>query len=180
MSTTVSNWIRLTQRLLADLRQIDIGYPLGDNVIHSPAAPRNLESLTAGMPTGVRQQLKEFYGQCSGLSWPDVGNGLFIESSDRLLTNQERDEPNELLVRGSSKTAKILVLGTDGGGGRFCIDRVTGKIIHVVTGTLSANRLEAESNQVSIVAEDLNGFLSRLQADLRAFINDDREHQYLA
>ena len=180
MSTAISSWIQDTQRLLAELRQIELGYPLGNNVILPPAQPRDLELVVANLSSSAREQLAEFYEVCGGISWPDVWNGLFIQSSDQLSANREGDEPNELFVHGSSNVAKILVFGTDGGGGRFCVDEVTGKIMHIVSGRLSANRLEVESDQVSSVAEDFNGFLGRLQADLRAFINDDREHKYLA
>jgi hypothetical protein len=39
--------------------------------------------------------------------------------------------------------------------------------------------LEAESSQISTVADEFSEFLTRLKEDLRAFIADDREHHYV-
>jgi len=179
MDTDINNWIEETESILTELRQIDFGYPLGENVIRPPSPSLEPERVRSGLPPHIRHQLIKFYKCSDGLSWPDVRNGLFIESFDRLVTAGERGEPDELFVRGSTERRGIIVFGTDGGGGRFCIDQTTGRILHVAGGEVLEKRLEVDSGQVSGVADDFVGFLVRLQGDLRAFVEDDREHQFL-
>ena len=68
----ISNWVRDANTYLDELKGIDLGYPIGKNMLR-PARPLSVME-NAIQQTGLanRAGLEGFYRQCDGLNWPDV------------------------------------------------------------------------------------------------------------
>lgn len=179
-SNVIRQWVEDASNLLTELQGIDLGYPQGENAIRTPSQLALESDTIVGISAvGLRDELLAFYGSCDGLSWPDVHNGIFVESVERLSCAKERGEPDKLVVRDSDQIIRILVIGSDGGGNRFCIDESNGRVWRVSGGLLENRVLEADSKTVVLVAASFLQFLNRLREDLRAFINGDQEHQFV-
>ena len=169
-------WLRQLDDCLRTLREIDLGYPQGENVALSPPDPASLEALIARAGLDPRAPIIAFYRACGGLSLPDVYNGYFIGSPDQLLGTLV-DEPRRLA---DPFSCDILVFGWDGGGGRFALGTTgDGQVLHLGDGAVRDGVFDGE-DAVRVVAPDFPSFLERLLADVEAFVRDDRKWEYLA
>jgi hypothetical protein len=149
-------------------------------VIRQPPPENDASAFFSAFEEKVRRHLLAFYRSCDGLSWPDVRNGYFIEPFRRLVTSGERGEPEEVIVHSSSSPRKVLVFGSDGGGGRFLIDLSNSQVFHVTNGHLAQKSLKVEERQIRLIANNFEDFLLRLEEDLRAFIAGDTVHPFIA
>lgn len=172
----INTWKQETDLLLADLREIDFGYPLGENVIFSPS-PVNVESWHLGLMLSDRAALalRAFYEVCDGLSWPDVQNGYYIQKSEVLgrVANQ-----HSITKVKTDITFDVITIGSTGGGTTFVMN-FEGHIIRLPRGRVEDNTYCSSESQVDLIAEDLFVFLERLSEDLAAFVEDREGYSYL-
>jgi hypothetical protein len=162
------DWLYDVNNLLLQLRAIDFGYPLGENLLLAPsedgAVPQNTE-------------LAEFYSCCDGLRWPDVGNGYFLRSKSEL--DMAKNEYDPTAVKGD-KRGPITVLGSTGTGILFALRSETGEVMKLPSSRIERNLYDNSDSRAQIIANSVRQFVDKLKDDLQAFVGDTAEHQYLA
>lgn len=107
------------------------GYPVDQQLIKLVLPVRDLATVLPRLGCGCVDELAAFFTLCDGIELPDVYVGYFIESLERVVTGPGRGEP---VTIGGPRPRSILVFGTDGGGGRFALDRGDGSILHLSSG----------------------------------------------
>jgi len=162
-------WEQRVSSLLYQLTEQKHGHPFGANVLRDAASPTQLTELRRRLPG--REDLADFYGRHDGLSWPDVWNGYFLHGLHLVLAADKRGEPNAVL---GVDAGAILVLGSDGGGGRFAERLDSREIAYMPPGLVRQGGYDNSDRRTRIVSSDFGAFLERLADDLDAFVRDDR------
>lgn len=171
----VVEWASIINESLVTLQSIDFGYPIGPNVLR---APENTDVVTDALErAGVRNNalIREFYTLCDGISWPDVHVGYFINPIRRLV--EQRPESDPIKVSGAHPCT-VLPIGSTGGGELFVIARESGHILLLPLGPIRDGIYENADGRARVIAADFSAFLTRLLADLQAFISGEVDHIY--
>ena len=160
--------VNQVKTLLTQLRNIDFGYPLGDNILREPSV---------GIFPADGDEIAEFYCYCDGLSWPDVANGYFIyKRADFGMAKNEYDPTS---IEGDLG-GEISVLGSTGTGVLFARRNEDGRILSLPPSKIKANVYDNTDSRAKVVAGSLNEFFLKLTEDLNAFVEDEAGHSYLA
>jgi hypothetical protein len=162
-------------RKLTRLEGIDVGYPIGQNMLRAPCKDDSLIFLKPDLCE--QSSFSVFYELCDGVSLPDLGNGLFIHSRKQNLTSRSRGLPVRLKVG-----AAIFTFGSDGGGGLFAAHEMVDdcRILHLPVGTVINGEFDNTRYPISIVAPSFAQFLCRIVEDLDAFIDQRSGWKYIA
>lgn len=163
------------QQLLAEMKTIDFGYPLGDNVVASPQDPVIVKERLAAIGGDAVAAFQSFYACCDGLSLPDVRNGYFIQSIAKLGVSRPDSDPNEVI---GEFAGAVLAFGSMGNGGLFVVRRIESDVLYLPPGPLHDGVYDGRQTQVKRLAPDLNTFLGLLLDDVKAFVRDT-PHQYI-
>ncbi len=171
------DWFGAIQEQLSKLRQIDLGFPQGENVLRKGATPEAIASLLERSELRPTSQLVRFLQHCDGLSFPDVHVGYFIHEAGKIALGATSGEPRE--VR-DDRRRKIVVFGSDGGGGRLAIESDLGEqVLYLPAGAVHEGVFDGINAPVRELAADFSGFLQRLLADLTAFVEDRPGWRYM-
>ena len=139
------------------------GYPPGVNELVS-AAPQEGERAGRLLSAhGVPEDLILFYAQIESVSLPDLDNGLFIHSADAVVSGIAGGQPTEVV---GAIAGRIVVFGSDGGGGLFAMTVPDGRIIVLRGGALIGPRYDVEESGVQTLPGGLWGFLESIRTDL--------------
>jgi hypothetical protein len=173
----ISDSISRIVTLLDSLERLDLGYPLGENLVVPPMPLSVIETSLQNAKLEGRHDLREFHAKCNGVRLPDVHNGYFLHSLDSLARHGRRDDIHEVLgpVSGS-----VVVIGSSGGGDLFTLRRRKWDVLCLPPGPVHAGRYDGTRAAVRRVAGDFGSFLGRLVADVEAFICDTPSHSFLA
>lgn len=166
----IAAWIHDVNIVLEQLKKKDLGYPHSPNVVLPPGDKDLLHQLLAEAKLNEDPQIGAFYELCDGISCPDIWNGYFIHTT-KLALRSLRTWPVEI---SGPIACKILVFGSDGGGGLFAMQMDgPGKILYLpVDGVTGDAVFDGSLNPVKFISHDFFGFLDRVLADFRAFIDD--------
>lgn len=85
VAMSVIDEIRKLGSLLGELASIDLGYPLGENVILPPHPREVVDHKFHSAGLASLNSLREFYRSCNGVKLPDVHVGYFIYALDRIV-----------------------------------------------------------------------------------------------
>jgi hypothetical protein len=167
-SNEFKSWADQVTEVLVELASQHSDYPLGTNELRKAASHH----------VDLPQKLQSLYEVCDGISLPDVYNGYFIDSAQRVASASNRGEP--ILVEGS-QSIPIHVFGSDGGGGRFVLGTVDGAVYYLPSSGAVNNSTYIEDSVVTIrrVAGSVIEFLWRLNDDIKAFVYGHEGHVYL-
>lgn len=179
MSSTVDvkSWISETHGLLAQLGQLDLGFPQGDNVVRPAPSLEALDLLVAQAYIERSSPLVAFLQECNGLSFPDVHVGYFIHSVEQMLHGFRSGEPRQV---SGNEPLTVLVFGSDGGGGRFALQVQGGcAVFYLPVGAVRDGVFDGKHTAIRRLAPDFPEFLRLLLADLRAFVEDRPAWQYM-
>lgn len=163
------------KHLLAEMKAIDFGYPLGDNVVASPQDPVIAKERLAAIGGDAVAAFQSFYACCDGLSLPDVRNGYFIKSIAKLGVSRPDSDPKEVI---GEFAGAVLAFGSMGNGGLFVVRRIESDVLYLPPGPLHDGVYDGRQTQVKRLAPDLNTFLGLLLDDVKAFVRDT-PHQYI-
>jgi len=166
-------------RAVAGMRMVDLGYPMAGHEIRPPSPPAELERLRRAV-ADVPPQVMEYYSLCGGGTLPDVQNGYFLDSIKTVLAARDVGEPTAV---SGPNGGKVLVIASDGGGGRFAVrlSESVGEVIYLPSdGGLYDGVFNGTFTKVVVVAPDLAGFILRLAADVKAFVRGEEGWKYLA
>ncbi|MGB4773627.1 MAG: SMI1/KNR4 family protein [Daejeonella sp.] len=169
----ISNNLKQLSELLNSITASKIGYQPGSNYV-LPVSNKELKEVLQNLP--VDFQL--FYKLCDGIMMPDVYNGYFIDTLERLSTTDVRGEPSQIL----DSSVDILVFGSDGGGGRFAIDHKSGEVYYLPSGgsiRYGVFSFLSSKDAPILIAKNFNYFIERLLNDVRAFLQEDKQWAYL-
>ena len=166
-------------RAVAGMSRLDLGYPMAEHQIRPPSPPAELERLRRAV-ADVPPQVMEYYSLCDGAALPDVQNGYFLDSIKTVLAARDIGEPTAI---SGPNGGKVLVIASDGGGGRFAVrlSEPVGEVIYLPSdGGLYDGVFNGTMARVVVVAPDLAGFILRLTEDVKAFVRGDEGWKYLA
>ncbi len=168
----IGRWISDLQLLLDELEHIELGYPLGDNKI-CPALPAEAVSqLASRSDLTALGQVRAFYDQCNGIDLPDVWNGYFVHGLEIVCRGEVR------AIQGVVN-ASVVVLGSDGGGGKFAVRTIEQDVLHLSSQGVHSGIYMAGEGSVRIIAQDFGQFLDRLYADVEAFVRNSPGHTFM-
>lgn len=165
----ISRSIEMIKELLCEMERQDFGYPIDVNTVRAPSATR--------VRTSLPEQLRTLYEVCDGVSLPDVHNGIFIDSAERVLSAPSRGDA----VSVGDSLERFVPFGSDGGGNRYAMSEATGAV-HILpsAGSLRDGKYIADPDApVRIVAENPSRFIERIEADVRAFVHGVEGHEFL-
>jgi hypothetical protein len=164
--------------LIDELEDVDLGYPLEGNTLHARSDHTvPLSELAKIGSLSPKSQLMEFYINCDGLDLPDIYNGYFIDSAEKLLTSYRGSEPTKMI--GHAGEEDILVFGGDGGGGRFAIKTVDGSVLYLPLDSVHSKLYEGDPRKVKRLANSFYEFLIRLHDDVQNFIQCNSNWKYM-
>lgn len=168
--------LRQLHPLLVKLRQIDFGYPLGDNFVRAAQEPTVVANKIkeAGL-SGVRM-LTEFYSCCDGLWLPDIYNGYRINTLERTTTFYPDSDP--CIVR-LEYDVPVVHLGSTCGGDLFVVCKDNGNVLFLPHGCIDDGIYISQQSPVQVVGESIGDFIARLVSDTYAFVHGDPSHVYI-
>ena len=173
----IARWLAHIQPLIENVHALDLGYPIGKHVIFPPADKTMLAQLLQKTGLDSTLPLVTFYVYCDGISLPDVHNGYFIHSVERILSGLEKGEPTRLATH---LTDAIVVFGSDGGGGRFATrTNAPTEVLYLPLGSVHNSIFDDERTPAIVLAPGFLAFLSRLEADINAFLADIDGWKYM-
>lgn len=150
---------------LKNFESVDLGYPKDEHLV--------LDQENQGLGNAVCDELgltgsstlREFYGICDGIQLPDVGNGFFIYSLAEFCSiNKMISEPNKIGGK------PIVVIGTDGGGGRFVCVSDSDEVLYLAPAEVSSNR-EYLGTNVEVIADTMGGFIRYLIHEVTTLVD---------
>jgi hypothetical protein len=106
--------------------------------------------------------LRELYAECREIVLADVGNGHFVHRAIHVLVDLARGAPVRTLGRHS---LEVIPFGSDGGGGRYCLDRASGGIYYLPPGREEDGTYESDAPAFGLVSN--SEFLAWLVACCR-------------
>lgn len=175
-----SKWIVKMNHLLTELRALDLGYPIENNIIAPACANIDTDSMEKFIKSKMSiAGLIAFYTKCDGISLPDVNNGYFIKSLDKFLLGLSEKSEEPLFVNGECE-GNIAIIGSTGGGHRFAIKTDSGCVIKLGNGLVENRVFYGTSQNISVVADSWDIFLTRLVSDVEAFVHNIEDHIYIA
>ncbi len=166
-------------RAVAGMSMVGLGYPMAEHRVRPPSPPAELARLRQAV-ANVPPQVMEYYSLCGGAALPDVQNGYFLDPIKTVLAGIDAGEPTAV---SGPNGGKVLVIASDGGGGRFAVrlSEPVGEVIYLPSdGGLYDGVFNGAITKVVVVAPDLTGFILRLAADVKAFVRGDEGWKYLA
>lgn len=169
------DWKSNAEQLLSQLRAIDFGYPLGENVVREAVLGTSFADESRLSATSL-DELRKFYEVCDGVSWPDVQNGYFLKQRKDI--GQTKDQYDPIRVTGTDDY-QITVVGSSGTGTLFAINGA-GNVLSVPSGKIEQNAYFDTTGKIQVVAESFSKFAEILLVDLKAFVEDKPEHAYVA
>jgi hypothetical protein len=169
-SMPLEKWIAEMKLQIVALRQIDLGYPQGNNEILPPKDLDLLRALSDRLQIDVPNSLADFYHHCGGLRLPDVWNGYFVFTLSATLKGIDRGNPTTLA---KTVDSKIIPFGCDVGGNLFALNTTgTNQALFLRPGLIEHGVFEGAQNAIKVVGDDFDHFLERLLADTKAFVAD--------
>ncbi|MEU1763308.1 hypothetical protein [Micromonospora sp. NPDC005652] len=140
------------------------GYPPDENVVVRAESASLLPGVRSLAEMAVHADLLEFYAVVERVSLPDVGNGIFVLSAEEVLEGIQGLQPSE--IRGALD-GRIVVFGSDGGGGLFALIGESGQVCRLSGGAWVGSVYEVEENGIASCGANLNGFLQGILEELR-------------
>ncbi|RAG80347.1 hypothetical protein DN069_38640 [Streptacidiphilus pinicola] len=139
------------------------GYPPGDNRLVS-ATPQDSERAVQTLSgLGVPGDLLQFYSRVESVSLPDLDNGFFIHSADSVADGMAGGQPTEVV---GAIDERIVVFGSDGGGGLCALTIPDGRFLVLRGGALVGPRYDVDESGVQSLPGGLWGFLESIRAEL--------------
>ena len=163
-------WAQSLTSLLTELASQETPYPYDKNELLDP------------IPTDavVPEALRPLYAVCGAASMPDVWNGYFIDSADRLAWYKGRDlVPTQI---GGTPPIEIEVFGSDGGGGIYALGIADGAVYFLPSwGYIVEDNVYFPDDTMGTprISASVIGFLQRLLADVEAFVHQREGHIYI-
>lgn len=166
----------LTQ-CINEILDIDFGYPLDDNKVFPPLPKGVFKNEVATKSNAIPEELMQQYRYFNGLSFPDVHNGYFIMSLDRLFRGITSTEPRTIHGKWPDS---IVVFGSTGGGKKFAYSTTTKQIYLLGHGEIDNQVFHSDEGNVQVIAKDLDTFFNLLLNDLKEFIEDNPDHKFIS
>ncbi|MCW8129705.1 MAG: hypothetical protein KIS92_04900 [Planctomycetota bacterium] len=170
----MQSWLTKVHRHLEELQSLDLGFPLGRNIIRPPQSKKIIEDVL--LSVAAHASLFPFYECCDGINLPDVHVGYFLHTVNGLLPKKERNEP---AILGGEFGGAINIIGSTGGGGYFVMRKQQGDVFYLPTGPVVNEIYDASSTKVRSVGSNMHDFLDALQRDISAFIIGKPDHTYM-
>ena len=164
------------EQCVEKLKEIDLGYPLGANVVHAPEPGTSIGDVLVEAGLEQSAAIRDFYHYCNGVSLPDVHVGYFLKSIAKLAERRPDSDPQSIAGSFSGEVASI---GSTGGGGLFVVHKKSGNILHLPPGPLHSGVYDGTSTRVTLVAYDFGLFLEALARDVTAFVDGNTSHRFI-
>lgn len=158
---------------LKQLTRVDLGYPLGDNVVR----PASDADSKIKLEEPFAKWLAELYSVCDGLSLPDVHVGYFVKPAAKIKVPHRSTEPETLLLSGSE--LRVLPFGSTGGGDLFAVEATEGSVFILPPGPVKNGVYDGRGTKARKLTESISQFLELLLSDITAFVKSENQHVFL-
>jgi len=162
---------------LRGLNELDLGYPLGTNIVRDANRANGMPPAYATV-SGWRW-INELYSASDGLSFPDVHVGYFIKPLERIVNADGYYEPRTV-IGDSGEEVSVLPFGSTGGGSLFVVKCNRGEVMLLPPGEFRNGRYDGRGRKVRVIASSVVGFLDLLREDLEAFVGGVTPHAYIS
>jgi hypothetical protein len=172
----LQNWINEMKAQIKKLEQIDLGYTKSANEFLPAADVELLDEIERQRNTKLPEEFRTFYQTIGGLNLIDIYNGYRIHPLKFLIRTHEIP----IRIAGTQED-EILTFGSDGGGNYFAmrLDE-SGEVLCMAIEAIVEDSIYYEDDfPVKTVGSSFYGYLERLLADTKAYINDDRDWIYM-
>jgi hypothetical protein len=156
----------LARRFVENFEQTH-GYEPGENGV-DVVADGSTQAAEALSAAGVPADLVDFYSHVEAVNLPDVDNGYFIHSADRVLDGIRGEQPTELT---GTVRDTITVFGSDGGGGLFAVNQAGDRVYRLGGGSLIGSTYDADDSEATVTASSLWEFLEGLRAKVASEVS---------
>ncbi|CAN5462176.1 hypothetical protein BH10PLA2_BH10PLA2_18740 [soil metagenome] len=171
----ITDWKNDMNSLLTKLKGIDFGYPLDNNEILPRSQARVAKNELDLIDCSNHDELRYFYENCGGVNLPDIHVGYFIKSLEKLVTINPSSEPTRLIGEFADN---VLSFGSTGGGGLLVLRKLPCDILHLAPGPLHNGTYDSNRGRATKIANSFLAFLEILLSDVRAFVENQRNHHY--
>jgi hypothetical protein len=144
------------------------GYPPGENRLYRATLERGRSAAEALAALGAPAELINFYQEIDQLSMPDVKNGFFVHSCEDVVNGMKGEQPTRLT---GYIDDKIVVFGSDGGGGLFALSSTNGQVYRLSGGASVGSIYEVDEAGVNIIKPTFWSYLNYLRNELSHFIS---------
>lgn len=174
----MKKWLAEMENQLVSLKNLDLGYPQGNNFILPPDDKNLLDELLKITELKLPEELINFYRECGGVNLPDIWNGYFIFSLAKIIASiQNATLPTK--INGTYQGA-ILVFAADGGGNLFAIHLTKSPVIlYLPSESIQDDTITHAYLRPKDVSNNFSDFLLRLIEDTQAFIRCDSKWAYM-
>jgi hypothetical protein len=162
--------------LLSELRTVELGFSLGDNVVFPAQPARKVEEVLKELGVHHLPDIYEFYCLCDGISWPDIHNGYFIKPVDTLVESHPESEPIAICGHYSES---VLTIGSSGGGDLFVLGRESRDVLLLPPGLLISGLYTDTDRRIRKCASNYGDFFRACANDLAAFIRGTPGYVFL-
>jgi hypothetical protein len=139
------------------------GYPPGVNALVSATPQAGQEAVQTLSGYEVPAELLQFFARVESVSLPDLDNGIYIHTADSVADGLAGNQPTEVV---GALNERVVVFGSDGGGGLVAMTIPNGSVLMLRNGALMGPRYEVEESGVQMLSDGLWGFLESIRADL--------------
>jgi hypothetical protein len=161
--------------LLKEVKSVDIGFPIGENVIRPPRSRSEVDGTLRNLGVIDYAYLFDFYCRCDGLSWPDVHNGYFVDSVRNLGRSDPDSDPDRIEGIGAEN---VLAIGSSGGGELFVLGKQSQRILLLPPGLLVSGVYHNRDGQARGIASNIAEMLQLFANDLEAFVKNTPGYAY--
>ncbi len=176
-SGSVNDWFDSLNALLVDMKEIDFGFPVGNNRVLPPGPSDEVPRTLAEVGLEHDPAIIQFYTCCNGICLPGVHNGYFISAIENLSSQNSNNVPRRIT---GFYEAEVVNFGSTGGGEYFVIRKDAMDVLYLPHGFMEDGVYHGVSGRVAILANDFSGFLERLLLDVQAFVRDTRGHKFIS
>ena len=176
----MGSWTSKLTRMVADLGEGDSGYDGSEDLILEPPDKAELAALLLLAPVRTRSFLGQLFGDCGGVTLPDLHTGYFIDTAEKIRRRLVEKSPLEPRTLESDLGADVVCFGSDGGGGRFAFVAAADEgVWYLPVGGVFDGVFRNLQTPIVRVGRDASDFGDRLIADIEAFLDDKRGWKYL-
>lgn len=156
------------------------GYDGSEHQILEPPGDAELAALLLIAPVRARPFLDRLFTDCGGATLPDLHNGYFIDTAEKIRRRLVEKSPLEPRTLESDLGANVVCFGSDGGGGRFAFVAAADEgVWYLPVGGVFDGVFRNLQTPIVRVGRDVSDFGERLVGDIEAFLDDKPGWKYL-
>jgi hypothetical protein len=160
--------IQKLRDLAGEVMKLDLGYDVSEHIVYPPLPADALTAALAKVGCAGNPFLEELYGACNGFDLPNVHNGYWIDGVEQL----SMVDPEFIRsIAGPRSLAKVIVIGSTGGGDYYVVDLERSSLWYLDHEALVANGIyHDDRGKAVLVADTADRFIEWIIEEVEWFI----------